>query len=27
VEVQQIYDWNAWLPPIWEIFWIGGRSQ
>ena len=27
VEVQQMYDWNAWLPPIWEIVWAGGRSQ
>lgn len=27
VEVQQIYEWNPWLPPIWEIVWVGGRSQ
>jgi len=26
VEVQQIYEWNPWLPPIWEIVWAGGRS-
>lgn len=26
VEVQQIYEWNPWLPPIWEIVWVGGRS-
>lgn len=27
VEVQQIYEWNPWLPPIWEIVWVGGRSR